>query len=169
MMAQLRRLARSQHGTATIELAIAAPVLAMLVAGISDISIAYGRKLEIEQAAQRAMEKVMQTTGADTPADTIKREACIQINGSVTTTADGVTTTTCAAGRISLDHVTAEYTLTCNGVSKTYTLDCAAGEVEVRYIRTTVTDSYTPMFPINWGTSPDGKYHLSATAGVRVT
>jgi Flp pilus assembly protein TadG len=168
-MSQLRRLARSQGGTATLELAIAAPVLAMLVAGISDISIAYGRKLEIEQAAQRAMEKVMQTTGADTPADTIKREACIQINGAVETTTNGVTTTSCAPGRISLNNVTANYTLTCDGVSKSYTLDCTTGQVEVRYITVTVTDSYTPMFVTTWATGGNGKYDLSATAGVRVT
>jgi Flp pilus assembly protein TadG len=168
-MGKLRRLFQSEAGTAMLELAIAAPVLALLIVGISDISIAYGRKLEIEQAAQRAMEKVMQTTGADTPADTIKREACIQINGSLETTVNGVTTSTCAPGRISLANVTTQYTLTCNGVPKSYTADCTTGQIEVRYITATVTDTYTPMFPIDWGTGTDGVYQLSATAGVRVT
>ena len=66
MMRFLRKLARNRSGTATIELALCAPILATMVIGVSDISIAYGKKLELEQAAQRAMEKVMQTTGEDT-------------------------------------------------------------------------------------------------------
>jgi Flp pilus assembly protein TadG len=168
MIGTLTRLARSERGAALVELAIVAPVLAVLIAGVSDISIAYGRKLEIEQAAQRAMEKVMQTTGADTPADTIKSEACMQINGSVTTTTNGVTTVTCAPGRISLADITAEYTLTCDGVSTPYTSDCTSGQTEVRYIETTVNDTYTPIFPIHFRTGSDGTYQLTATAGVRV-
>jgi Flp pilus assembly protein TadG len=172
MMKRLFRLARDQKGAAAIELALVAPVLAVMVAGVADISIAYSRRLEIEQAAQRAIEKVMQTTGETTPADEIKREACIQINGATTTTttSGGVTTTTtsCAPGRIDISDIDAEYTLKCNGVEKAYTLDCAAGETEVRYIETTVHDYYEPMFPLHWGTGADGKYHLRATAGVRV-
>jgi hypothetical protein len=32
----------------------------------------------------------------------------------------------------------------------------------------TVTDTYTPMFPIHFaGLNADGTYHLSATAGMR--
>jgi Flp pilus assembly protein TadG len=175
MIRRLIRSARSDEGTATIELAIVAPVLAMMVAGVADLSVAYGRKLEIEQAAQRAIEKVMQTTGSETPADEIKREACIQINGSEEVNvldANGAvtgTTTVCKAGRISIADVDATYTLTCNGVSQAYTTDCTAGQVEVRYIEATVHDVYEPIFPITWGTGSDGVYQLSATAGVRVT
>src|SRR6476659_6639670 len=62
----LRKLRHDQRGAAVIELAIAAPVLAMLVIGMSDITIAYGRELDLEQGAQRAIEKVMQTTGDQT-------------------------------------------------------------------------------------------------------
>ncbi len=78
MMRKLFALARSEDGAALVELAIVAPVLAMLVAGVADISIAYSRELEIEQAAQRAIEKVMQTSGNDTPEDAIKKEACFR-------------------------------------------------------------------------------------------
>ena len=58
-----RDFARDARGTATIELAVFAPVLATLVIGVVDMSMAFGRKLSIEQAAQRSIEKVMRTTG----------------------------------------------------------------------------------------------------------
>ena len=62
MMRRLVKLAREDRGAAVIELALIAPVLALLIIGVTDISIAYGRKLELEQAVQRSIEKVMQTT-----------------------------------------------------------------------------------------------------------
>jgi Flp pilus assembly protein TadG len=161
MMKRLRRLAREEGGLATIELAMIAPVLALMVMGISDISIAYSRKLELEQASQRAIEKVMQTTGETTPEAAIQKEAVCQING---TNADG----TCKTGRISTANVTAQYLLKCDGAETSYELDCAAGQTELRYITARVTDTYTPMFPITFGTGSDGKYHLSAVTGVRV-
>jgi len=182
MIAKLFKLARSQDGTAAVELAIIAPVLAVMVAGVADISIAYGRELEIEQAAQRAVEKVMQTSGDDTPEEAIRKEACFQINGSenVTTTtsvtdpvtgvSSNVTTTSveCKDGRIDESDITVTFDLTCNGTSTTYSSDCPSGQTEVRYISVKVQDRYTPVFPIHWGTESDGTYHLSATAGVRV-
>jgi Flp pilus assembly protein TadG len=161
MIGRLKRLFRDTGGTATIELALAAPVLATMIIGVSDISIAYGKKLELEQAAQRAMEKVMQTTGEDTPANTIKKEAVCQYNG---TDADGV----CKTAPITTGNVVVTYSLTCNGAVTAYTSDCTAAQTEVRYITVTVSDTYTPMFDMHFGTNQDGTYHLSGKAGVRV-
>ena len=45
-----------------IELALVAPVLALMVIGIVDMSNAFSRKLALEQGAQRASRKIMQTT-----------------------------------------------------------------------------------------------------------
>jgi Flp pilus assembly protein TadG len=158
---RLLQLARDRSGTATIELALCAPILATMVIGVSDISIAYGKKLELEQAAQRAMEKVMQTTGEATPEDTIKNEAVCQYNG---TDSGG----TCLAAPITTANVTVTYSLTCAAVATAYSEDCADGEAEVRYITVTVTDIYTPMFDLHFGTNVDGTYHLMGQAGVRV-
>src|SRR5690349_12360516 len=127
MMRFLRKLARNRSGTATIELALCAPILATMVIGVSDISIAYGKKLELEQAAQRAMEKVMQTTGEDTPEDTIKKEAVCQYNG---TDSGGV----CLTAPITADNVTVTYSLKCDGTVKNYSEDCTTGQTEIRYI-----------------------------------
>ena len=161
MIRRLRQLARNRSGTAAIELALCAPILATMVIGVTDISIAYGKKLELEQAAQRAMEKVMQTTGAETPQDTIKIEAVCQYNG---TDSDGV----CLTAPITTANVTVAYSLTCDGAATDYAVDCAVGQAEVRYITTTVAYNHTPMFDLHFGTSSDGTYHLEGRAGVRV-
>lgn len=161
MIRLLRKLSRDRSGTATIELALCAPILATMVIGVTDISIAYGKKLELEQAAQRAMEKVMQTTGEETPENTIKIEAVCQYNG---TDDSG----TCLTAPITTDNVTVNYSLTCDGAATDYALDCAEGQLEIRYITARVTDTYEPMFDLHFGTGVDGKYSLEGEAGVRV-
>ena len=161
-MTRLTRLFGADEGAAVIELALVAPVLGLMVIGVADMSTAVGRKLAIEQAAQRAIEKVAQTTGEETPEDTIKKEAVCQING---TNADN----TCKTGRITTDNVTVTYRLECEGVVTDYGTDCPDGQYTARYIMANVTDSYTPLFPVHFsGIDADGTYHLSATAGVRV-
>ncbi len=161
MMRLFRKLARDRSGTATIELALCAPILATMVIGVSDISIAYGKKLELEQAAQRAMEKVMQTTGGETPEDTIKIEAVCQYNG---TDSGGA----CLPAPITTANVTVTYNLTCDGAVTAYSVDCTSGQTEIRYITVQVRDTYTPMFNLHFGTNSEGTYHLVGEAGVRV-
>jgi Flp pilus assembly pilin Flp len=138
------------RGAAVIELALLAPILALMTIGIIDVSQAFGRKLALEQAAQRAVEKVMQTTGNTTPEGTIKAEAASQ------------------AG-ISQDDVSVVYRLECDGaVEADFDTECDPAEVESRYLMVTVVGSYTPMFPAHYfGNEGDGIYHMSATAGVR--
>jgi Flp pilus assembly protein TadG len=183
MIGRLRALARCEKGAAAVELAIVAPVLAMFVAGVADISIAYSRELEIEQAAQRAIEKVMQTSGNETPADAIQKEACKQINGAVSvtrtvtstdeetgvTTTGPVTTIDCAEGRMELSDITVTFELTCDGAPvANYDSECLPTQTTSRYVSATVNDEYDPIFPISWGTNAEGVYELSTTAGVRV-
>lgn len=160
------------RGTVTVELALLAPILATVIIGVADISIAYGQKLELEQGAQRAIEKIMQTTGDTTVADTLKQEVVCQVNG----TNDDET---CKTEPISAGDVTVGYRLEClddggnrtNQEADTATdfdaLTCDEDEREVRYVSVTVVDTYVPMFPIHWGTGEDGDYDLTATAGVR--
>ena len=150
MPRKLLRLDRDHRGTATIELALFAPILATMVIGIIDISMAVGRKLSIEQAAQRSIEKVMQTTGETTAEATIIAEAATQ------------------AG-VAPENVTVTYKLECNATPVAdYNAECDPGEVESRYIEVNVVDTYTPMFPVRYsGIGDDGKFHLSATAGMR--
>lgn len=173
-MRRLRNLALEERGAAVIELALIAPILGLIVMGVTDVSIAYGRRLELEQAVQRSIEKVMQTTGDTTVAGTIQKEAVCQING---TNADN----TCATGRLTAADVTVTYRLECTTTGGAMTaqeatdatafdaLTCAnATDTEARYVLAKAVDTYTPMFKMHFGTGPDGVYNFSATAGVRV-
>ncbi|MEA1071555.1 TadE/TadG family type IV pilus assembly protein [Sphingomonas sp. LY29] len=146
----LSSLRNDRRGVATIELAIMAPVLATMIVGVVDLSNAFGRKLALEQATQRAVEKVMQTTLEATAEDVIKGEAAAQ------------------AG-IDTSAVTVTYQLECNEVKQAlYSSECAATERESRYLLVTANDKYTPMFPVKFlGINADGTYHLSSTSGLR--
>jgi Flp pilus assembly pilin Flp len=146
----LRRFARSERGAATIELALISPVLATLLIGVVDVTTAFNRKLELEQAIQRSIERIMQTT-TDLPVeDNIKQEA-----------AD-------AAG-IDADSVIVDYTLTCNGVDTPYDNDCADGEAEVRYIDVSASTTFEPMFPLaRLGMTAD-HFTINAQAGIRTS
>jgi Flp pilus assembly protein TadG len=175
MPAIVKKLAANDRGAAVIEMAMIAPVFALTVIGIVDMSNAYSRKLGAEQGAQRAIEKIMQTTEMDTVANTLKTEAVCQVNG---VNADN----TCKASPITTSDVTVTYRLECKTTSGTiatvYTTtdvaihdatDCAVNQKEQRYLEVKVEDKYTPMFPIRFAgfTSADGTYHVSATAGMR--
>src|SRR4029078_8968519 len=78
------RLYSSERGAAVIEMALIAPVLALGVIGIVDVSNAYSRKLALEQGAQRAVEKIMNTTENSTVESTLANEVKCQVNGSTT-------------------------------------------------------------------------------------
>jgi Flp pilus assembly protein TadG len=173
-MNRLIALARAERGAAVIELALVAPVFALMTIGIVDMSNAFSRKLALEQAAQRAIEKVMQTTQLDTVQDTLKTEACDQVDGINT---DG----SCKNTPITVNDVTVTFRLECTDAAGTITdqtstdpdvfdtYTCASGTTkQTKYISVQVNSSYTPMFPIHFAAlNADGTYHLSATAGVR--
>ena len=145
-----RNLFCNDRGAAVIELALIAPVLALMTIGVIDVSQAFSRKLVLEQAAQRAVEKVMQTTGSTTPEGTIKAEAAAQ------------------AGVAESD-VTVSYRLECDGEKvDDFNTKCADDEVEARYLMVSVNGTYTPMFPAHFFSDDTDKiYHMTAIAGVR--
>ena len=75
----LRSLRADARGAAIIELALVAPILGLMVVGIVDMSNAFSKKLTLEQGAQRAIERIMQTTANDTVEGTLKTEAVCQV------------------------------------------------------------------------------------------
>jgi len=172
-----KSLFRQERGAAVIELALVAPVLALTVIGIVDMSNAYSRKLALEQAAQRAVEKIGQTTETATVEATLSNEAICQVNG---VNADG----TCKATPITSSDVVVTWSLECTDSggttatqsttsSATYdAFTCAPGTVrQARYLQVTVNDKYSPLFPIHFASfnSGDSTYHISATAGMRTS
>lgn len=167
-MKTLRFLARDDDGAAVIELAILAPVLALMTIGIVDLSNGFSRKLQLEQGVQRAVEKVMQTTGVLSVEGTIANEVVCQVNG---TNSDG----TCKTAPITTANVTVTHRLECDGVESTLDadsngeLDCPdEDDKENRWIKVTVWSDYEPMFPVRFsGIDANGKYRIQAIAGMR--
>lgn len=163
MSSYLFKLARDERGTSLIELALLAPLLATLVIGMTDISMAFSEKLKLEQVAQRAIEKAMQgMQGDDSTAifNTLKAEAA-------------------AAAGVSQSAVTVRYWLECNGVSQNsnpstmqadYEKVCAnSSQVYSRHLNVSIQKPFTPTFNVKWlGSNADGTFTVAAEAGLRV-
>ena len=179
MSLRFARLLADIRGAAVIEMALVAPVLALGTIGIIDVSNAYSKKLALEQGAQRAIEKIMNTTENASVESTLATEAVCQVNG--TTTTGGVTT--CNSTPITTSDVTVTWRLDCtqggtttsSSTTTSGTYDTAvntcrtAGGTMAGYVSVTVNDKYSPLFPIHFAAfnTGDSTYHLSATAGVR--
>ena len=159
-MSRFLTLWREQRGAAIIELAIVAPVIALMTVGVVDLSNGFSSKLRLEQAAQRSIEKVMQTTGITSVEDTIVNEAVCQVNG---TNQDG----SCKTAPITAANVTVTHRLECNGVLSA-NVDCADDEVASKWVQMTIWDDYEPLFPVHFsGIDDGGKYRIQASAGMR--
>ena len=159
MMRKLLRLGRDERGASVVELALVAPFLATLTIGMVDLSNAYGEKLQVEQAAQRAIEKAMQGDKETDLYNTLKAEA-----------AD--------AADVDEDNVEARYWVECDGVSlnsdpatmeEDFEDVCEDGEYMTRHVNVRIEKSFTPMFNMSWaGANADGTFTLSGEAGIRV-
>ena len=173
----VRKLFTNERGAAVIEMALIAPVLALGVIGIVDMSNAYSRKLALEQGAQRVIEKIMQTTANDTVENTLATEAVCQVNG--TTTSNSVTT--CNTSPLTTANVTVSYRRECTDSSGTVTTtsyttnsaydagSCASGTTrEADYIQIALSSTYSPLFPIHFASYNGTAYPISATAGMRI-
>jgi Flp pilus assembly protein TadG len=178
------RLLANDRGAAVIEMALIAPVLALGVIGIVDVSNAYSRKLALEQGAQRAVEKIANTTENATVESTLTNEVQCQVNGSTTatSTSGGVTTTSTTCNTSPTQNITVTWRLNCTtggttvstSTTSSATYDalvaaCTSPSIKAGYVQVTVTDKYSPMFPIHFAafSTTDSTYHLAATAGVR--
>lgn len=155
MLLLFRKLRTSESGVAVLELGLAAPILAVMVIGIIDLSNAFSRKLTLEQAAQRGVEKIMQTTDDDTVDTTIVTEIA-------------------AAAKIPVSKVVMTTRLECTNKTsgelqvRAFTTDCdPATEYEARYIEVVIDDEFTPMFPIKFGANTAGKYPMRVKVGMR--
>ena len=146
----LRRLARDRRGIAATEFALVAPIFAMLMVGMVNFSMGFNRKLELEQSANRAIEKVMQTTMTDTVAATLAKEAS-------------------DAAKVPIENVTVKYWLECNGVEQAqYDSVCPSGQRYSRYLSVKLFDKFHPvMTGMYLGPNADGSYTLWGDAGIR--
>jgi Flp pilus assembly protein TadG len=150
-MIRFTRLAKDDRGASIIELALVAPVLASLLIGMVDLSRAYSYKLKLEQAAQRAIEKVQQYQSSTSTAGTLQAEAA-------------------AAANVSTSNVTIDYWLECDGVRATdYNSVCATGQTYARWVTVDVTGTFSPMFGSKYypRANTDGTFTIHGIAGMR--
>jgi Flp pilus assembly protein TadG len=143
---------RDERGNSFIELALAAPLMAALFIGMVDASRAVSAKVDLEQAAQRALERVQATDYKTSDASAVEADA------------------EAAAGTGS--EATVDAWLECNhdGVHLNFDTDsCSAGQSYARYVEVNVQSSFAPlygsMFP---GADSNGEIQVNGQATVRV-
>lgn len=152
MIRRLRTLLRDERGNSFIEMALVTPVFASLLVGMVDISRAVSAKVNVEQAAQRAIEKVQ---ARDFDTDDL---------GTLETDAEA------AAG--SGSNATADAWLECNhdGTHLNYDSgDCGTGVAYARYVRVQITNSFRPIFGTRFfpGANSNGTVTVGGQATVR--
>ena len=158
--AMLQRLRTDEGGVAVLELALAAPILALFIMGTADVGSAFSRKVALEQGAQRAVEKVMQTTELDNVQDTIAGEVAVQAEVSESQVK-------VAFPRYCDERKMPDVARDEDGFAEGD--PCAPGEKEAHYILVSVSDEYKPMFPaLGMGKKlANGNYLVVAQAGMR--
>ena len=160
----LFNLRDDQRGASLIELALAAPFMAAIVIGMADLSRAYSMKLMLEQASQRAVEKVEN-----------QRSVATSYNTDLQTEATSAMT---AAGYSTGNSYTPDSWLECSsdaGASWTRQTDfngsCPnASDLTARYVSMRVSRNFVPMFTSRaWpGANADGTITVSGYAEVRM-
>ena len=160
MMIDLRSLIRSESGNSFVEMGMAAPVLATLLIGMVDLSRAYSSKLQLEQAAQRTIELVMQQSAASND-----YSAALKTEGA-------------AAAGVAESAVTPDNWLECSADGVTWTRDpegfndaCdAATPMYARYVTVEIKKNYKPLFSSKYfpGSDQSGNYTLKGKAGIRI-
>ena len=153
LLQRLRTLGRDERGASMIEFAFFAPILAMMVMGITDVSMGFSRKLTLEAAAYRSLERVAV--------------------GSVQTDYSYLRPEAAAAAGVPVDDVAVDNWLECDGVRQTEFLGaCTETQMTSRYVRISITGSFTPSFsygPLARGVArDDGTVPLTASTALRI-
>jgi Flp pilus assembly protein TadG len=154
------RLGRDQRGAAVIELALAAPFMAALLIGMSDLARAYSLKLLCEQAAQRTIEQVEQQGTVSTSS----------YNTALTTEATSAMT---AAGYATGNTYTADSWVECSTNGTTWTrqtdfnTDCTSG-TQARYVSIKIQRSFAPMFASRVWPNADSNGNITVTGYAEV-
>lgn len=150
-MTRFARLARDDRGASIIELALVAPVIASLLIGMVDLSRAYSYKLKLEQAAQRAIEKVQAYQTSTSTYTTLQSEAA-------------------AAAGVPTNNVTIDYWLECDGTrASNYESVCTSGQTYARWVTVSVQGTFTPMFRSKYypRANSDGTFTITGKTGMR--
>jgi Flp pilus assembly protein TadG len=157
MIRNVALLARDERGASIIEMAMAIPVLASLLIGMVDISRAYSAKLQLEQSAYRAIEKVQQYQATESTYTTLQTEA-------------GTAARAAGFSNVADSDVVIDYWLECNGTRQSnYDTVCGSGQTYARWVTVDIPGTFTPMFSSrHWpGANTNGTFTLHGQAGLR--
>jgi len=154
----LARFRDDQHGTAVLELGLAIPIVFVLLLGLIDIARGYSIKLQLEQVAQRAIERVMNGQADRSILAAVKAEAATAADVPDT----NVTTSAWLECRTGTGSPTFYY----------YPADqdqsCSSSQIGRRYIRVNISKTFSPIFDFRWaGTNADGTYTIQGATSVR--
>ena len=153
MIVRMASLWRDERGNSFLEMALAAPLLASLFVGMVDVSRAVSAKIDLEQAAQRAVERVQATEYKTTDASTIQGEAQTAAGTGSSATVDSWLE--CNNNGTHLDFDTG----TCSSSTDPY----------ARYVEVNVQKSFTPLFGSMFpGANSNGTVTVNGQATVRV-
>jgi Flp pilus assembly protein TadG len=139
------------RGNSFIELALVSPLLVALLIGTIDISRAVSAKLQIDQAAQRAIEWVQRSDFQDSDKTTVRADAA-------------------AAANVATSAVTVDNWLECDGVRQSnFDGACSDTQVSAKYVQVTISKSFTPIFGTRYfpGANSNGTVTLTSVAGIR--
>lgn len=149
-LARAKQLASNERGTSFVELAIAAPVLAIMIVGISDLGYGFSKRYFLQQAANRTMELARQGTSGADYTHLIPEAA--------------------AAANVPETNVTLTQWLECSGTTKAFNSSCDPGQTVARFVRVNIWSSFKPMFPTGGylNVQSDGTVRIDAMAALRV-
>jgi Flp pilus assembly protein TadG len=148
VIALVRSLAGDERGVSMVEFAFLLPLLALLVAGIIDLSQGFSHRFALQQALNRSLE-IVQANRPDTDSE-----------GSDVDYAYLVTEAATAAG-VTPDKVTLTRWRECDGARQPYIGQCAPGVEMARYVELQVRKDFVGKLYLK--TVP-----VTATAAVRV-
>lgn len=151
----VRRIRRDRRGASIIELALAMPVISIMLVGLVDMSSLFSAQLSLQQAAARSLERV-QVTGTTTDLSSSNFEFL----RTEAATAAGVPET----------KVEVTKWLECDNVRQPSTVTLCPGTADAaRYVRVKIDKGYVPFFSFSplGARQTDGTVALSAAASVR--
>jgi len=147
----MQKLVDSTAGTAVVETAIVAPVLAVVIMGIVDVADYGAAKLKVQQAINRGLEMAM-IGGPSTATTAIQTEVADHAD-------------------VTSDKVTVTQLQTCNDADTTWGNSCSSGQELKRFIKIDLVQTYEPQFvgPLaSFISNTDGPVSISASGTLRV-
>ena len=151
----LPALRNDQRGVSVVELGLISPVIAFMIIGMTDIARGFAAKLNLEQAAHRALEKAAVGT-VQSDYSYLQAEAAT------------------AAG-VSSSNVTVTYWLECDRVAQSdFSGSCTGTQMTSRYVRVTITSTFRPTFNYSYlgrnffGVAANGTITQTGSATLRV-